>query len=227
MKNFSVAIDGPGGSGKSTAARLVAERLGIAYVDTGAMYRAVALHALRNGIDPSDQIQIEKLLDKINIEIKNENGSQKLFLNDEDVTGLLRAQEIAEGSSVAAQYPAVRAKLVSMQREIASNESVVMDGRDVGSVVLPDARVKIFMDASLEERIKRRVSEFEKRGKPCDAREVRAEMQIRDARDGSREHSPMTIADDAVYLDTTGLTAEEVSKRVIEIIKSKTGGEYK
>ena len=218
---YAIAIDGPSGAGKSTAAKNVARTMGLVYVDTGAMYRAIALFAIQNGMDPKNRVAVERLLTKINIEIVPDKKGQRLILNETDVTDLLRAQDIAEGASLVAQYEAVREKLTTLQREIASKGHVVMDGRDIGSVVLPWAQVKIYLDADLKTRIARRADELRAKGLPIDLKAIRSEIEIRDDRDTNRAFGPLTRAADAVYLDTTGLDEKEVNDKIIAIIKSK------
>ncbi|MDR1665256.1 MAG: (d)CMP kinase [Clostridiales bacterium] len=215
---FAVAIDGPGGAGKSTVAKRIAQMFHLAHIDTGAMYRAIALYYVRRGLNIKDEAAVEKCLADIEIEISPSEGGQQLFLNGEDVTQALRTQEIAEGSSVVAVYAQVREKLTALQRAIAENGRVVMDGRDIGSQVLPWAQVKIYLDASIEARVKRRVSELQLSNKPCDPADVRREIEERDYRDTHRKISPLTRADGAVYLDTSEMDEEEVIGKVAEII---------
>ncbi|HCT63802.1 MAG TPA: (d)CMP kinase [Lachnospiraceae bacterium] len=218
MENFSIAIDGPAGSGKSTVAKIISEKLGIIYVDTGAMYRAVALFCIRNGIETTDEVAVTAILPKIKIRIALENGLQKIFLEDEDVTGKIRTQEVGQGASDVGLILAVREKLVEIQRELAKGTSVIMDGRDIGTNVLTNARVKIYLNASVEERAKRRFGELESNGINADLDEVRKQIIFRDENDMSREHNPLKKADDAIEVDTTNMDIDEV---VSEIIKTK------
>ncbi|MDR0273334.1 MAG: (d)CMP kinase [Clostridiales bacterium] len=217
-KGFAIAIDGPVGVGKSTTARLVAQKLSFTYIDTGAMYRSVALYQAENGLDMHDSASLEKSLKKINIKICNVEGFQKIFLNERDVTELIRTQEISEGSSVVAHNLAVREKLVAQQREMASAGRVVMDGRDIGSHVLPWAQLKIYLDANLNTRVKRRMSELESKGLPVDFEKIREETIIRDERDKNREHHPLIRTEDAILLDTGSMTPEETADAIIKLV---------
>jgi cytidylate kinase len=249
-RRFAVAIDGPNGSGKSTAAKKVAGRLGFIYVDTGAMYRAIALYSLRRGADIRDEAVVAGMLREITIQLKpererlnktepppvfdNVNGTfaseakkpaaaviQRLLLNGEDVTDGLRTQEIAEGASVVAVYGKVREKLTALQRAIAEENRVVMDGRDIGSYVLPWAQVKIFLTADFETRLARRLHELRLKNQPHNPETVRREIETRDYRDAHRALQPLICAEDAVYLDTGGLNEDEVADRIIDIVYSK------
>jgi cytidylate kinase len=241
---FAVAIDGPIGSGKSTAAKKTANRLGFIYVDTGAMYRSVALYNLRRGTDIRNETAVAESLAEITIEIKPETGgaapnaglsgdypsaavktpqpgiNQRVFLNGEDVTDDLRTQAVAEGASVVAVYGKVRERLTEQQRAMAEKTRVVMDGRDIGSYVLPWAQVKIFLTADFETRLARRLSELQSKNQPYDPEIVRRELEIRDFRDAHRELQPLVRAKDAIVLDTSNLNEDEVPDRIIEIIYS-------
>jgi len=212
-KFVAVAIDGPSGAGKSTVAREVAVAANLLYVDTGAMYRAVALHNIHKGVDVHDQAAVEANLSDITIDIDYDSEmQQRLILDGEDVTEALRSQEVAEGASVVAAYPSVREKLVSLQQEIARKHSIVMDGRDIGTHVLPNAQVKIYLDASLEERTRRRMSELG----AGDYDSIYNEIKIRDDRDMNRDHSPLTKAEDALYINTDGLSVAEITKIITD-----------
>jgi cytidylate kinase len=216
----SIAIDGPCGSGKSTVAKMVAEKLGYLHVDTGAMYRAVAYYCLTAGISLTDEKKIAEVIkDKIEITLKrNENNEQRLFLNgDNDITDLIRTQQIAEGTSVVAKIKEVREKLTEMQRKLAKNDNVVMDGRDIGSFVLKDANLKIYLDASVETRAKRRMNELLNRKIDADFETVKKETEIRDLRDSTREHSPLIKASDAKVIDTSDMDIDEVVKYIVEL----------
>jgi cytidylate kinase len=180
------------------------------YVDTGAMYRAIALHNIRRGTDIHDASAVEASLDKLEMIINAGSGSQRLMLNGEDVTDALRAQPIAEGSSVVAAYPAVREKLTALQQQMAKRGRVVMDGRDIGSHVLPWAQVKIYLDASLDVRTDRRVSELLEKGLPCDRQQVRREMSVRDERDRNRRHAPLIRMENTEYIDASVMTPDQV-----------------
>ena len=216
---YSVAIDGPTASGKSTIAREVAKRLKIGYVDTGAMYRAVALHCMKANVNYISGIINE--LDKFQLSVKYVEGEQLIYLDGEDVTETIRTQEVAKGASVVAEISEVREKLTQFQRSLAKNNSVVMDGRDIGTVVLPESAAKIFITASIEERTKRRCIDLEKKGIHTNFGMVQAQIEERDNRDTGREFAPLVRAEGAVEIDTTQMTKEETVDKVIEIIKQK------
>lgn len=224
MKKISVAIDGPAGAGKSSIAKVAAKTLGIIYVDTGAMYRAAALYAVRNNISINAESLIP-VLDDIKIDMRYENDSQIILLNGEDVSGLIREPEISMGASAIAVIPEVRLKLVDIQRELAKKQSVIMDGRDIGTYVLPDAELKIYLTASIEERARRRYIEQTEKGIECDIKAVEKEIAERDKNDMSREFAPLKKADDAVFLDTSELNFEEAVSVVMTLIKEKIEGE--
>ncbi len=221
MRRFAIAVDGPAGSGKSTAAKLVAARLGIVYVDTGAMYRTVALHCMQKKISLEDETAVIASLDELNMKIVPETGGQRIFLNDADVTMEIRAAEIGKGASVVGAYQKVRERMVELQQKMAKEQSVIMDGRDIGTVVLPDAQVKIYLDAGVEERAKRRIGELEAQGKKADFEEIKEMIVQRDYNDMNREHSPLRKADDAVVLDTTGMRIEEVLQAILDIVAER------
>jgi CMP/dCMP kinase len=209
-----VAIDGPAGAGKSTIARRLAGRLGFTYIDTGAMYRAVALWARRQNVDPADMHRMEQLARAASIEL--EPGSSRVLLNGEDVSDAIRAPEIADAASSAAAIPGVRRALVEKQRAMGAVTSVVMEGRDIGSVVFPGADVKIFLDAVPEERVRRRMREMA--GEP---EAVAEQLKQRDDRDRTRAESPLIQAPDAVYIDSTGLSPDEVEEAILKVIRTK------
>lgn len=217
MKKFNVAIDGPAGAGKSSISKAVAKKLGCIYVDTGAMYRACALYAIENNI-PITAEGLENELDNIKIGIKYAEDGQRIYLGDIDVSGRIREPDVSIGASDIAVIPAVRLKLVDMQRELAKTNNVVMDGRDIGTYVLPDAEVKIFLTASVDERARRRVLEMEQKGQKADFETVKKDMAYRDKNDSEREFAPLRQAKDAVLLDTTELTFDEVVAAVTDII---------
>ncbi|MDO4301434.1 MAG: (d)CMP kinase [Clostridia bacterium] len=217
----AVAIDGPAGSGKSTVARLISKELGYIYADTGAMYRAVGLYCLDNGIGIFDDESIIKALPLININIEFDNGVQRISLNDKDVTEEIRTQSVAEAASKVAAIPEVRELLVELQRKIAENNKVVMDGRDIGTNVLKNARVKIYLDAEVEERAKRRCNELSEKGISFDYNNIIKEIIQRDDYDKNRKVNPLSVAEDAVVIDTTGLSIEQVKNKILEITKRK------
>jgi cytidylate kinase len=214
-KRITVAIDGPAGAGKSTIARRIAEKLGYLYIDTGAMYRAVGLWAVRANVALSDMHRLAQLANEARIEFVP--GTNCVLLNGEDVTDVIRTPEISDAASKVSQVPAVRRALVAKQREIGESASVVMEGRDIGSVVFPDATVKIFLDAHPEVRVDRRAGES-----ALPAGEVARQINERDQRDRTRPESPLVQAPDAVYVDTTGLSVDEVEAAVLKIIRGRT-----
>ena len=214
-----VAIDGPAGAGKSTIARRLAGRLGFTYIDTGAMYRAVALCALRQKLDPSDLSRMEALARAA--EIKLETNPPRVRLNGEDITEAIRTPEVSEAASRVAVIAGVRRAMVDKQRAMAARASVVMEGRDIGSVVFPDARVKIFLDARAEERVRRRFEEDKEKGTAVAADAVARQMRERDQRDSTRAEAPLTQAPDAVYLDTTGLTIDQVEEAALDLVRAR------
>jgi cytidylate kinase len=218
-RRIVVAIDGPAGAGKSTIARRVASRLGFVYIDTGAMYRAVGLWALRTGVDLEDMHRLEQLASAARIEFAP--GSGRIFLNGEDVTDAIRTPEVASAASRISVYGGVRRAMVAEQQRIGRQTNVVMEGRDIGTVVFPDADVKIFLDAAPQVRAERRLRELRERGQPADAAQVAAELEERDLRDRNRAESPLVQAPDAVYLDTTGLSIEEVEEAVLKLVRER------
>ncbi len=221
-KTIAIAIDGPAGAGKSSLARTVANRLNFIYVDTGAMYRSIGLAFLRNGIDTELNCNVEEELSKISIDIKFIDGVQHVFLNGEDVSEEIRTPKASMMASSVSAVPAVRAFLLDMQREFAEKYNVIMDGRDIGTVVLPDAQVKIFLTASDEERASRRFKELKEKGSNVTFEEVLRDMKERDYNDSHRAIAPLKPANDSVIADTTGLTIEESIELLMKIIKEKT-----
>ena len=218
----SIAIDGPAGAGKSSIAKALSKRLGYIYIDTGAMYRAVALFFLENNVADGTDSRIESLLDKLEISIKYEDGAQKVILNGEDVTDKLRLEEIGKLASKFSAIGSVREKLVALQRKLAQKENVVMDGRDIGTVVLPNADLKIYLSASSKVRAKRRYLElFEKGHTDLDINEIEDEIIKRDEADMNREISPLKQADDAYYLDSSDMTLEEVVSKILSMVKEE------
>lgn len=223
-KNISVAVDGPSGSGKSTLSRAAAKELSLVYVDTGAIYRTTALHILRQGADPRDAAAAAALLPEVGITLSYDAaGMQRMCLNGEDVTELIRTQEVSMAASAVSAYPVVRAFLLEMQRELARRHSVIMDGRDIGTVVLPGADVKIFLTAGSEIRARRRWLELRERGTPRDWEQLLQETRERDERDANRAESPLRPAADSVLLDTSELDFSQSLERIIEIIRERTG----
>ncbi len=222
MATFKIAIDGPAGAGKSSIAKLAAKSLGIVYVDTGAMYRAIGLAAIRKGIDPDKDVEaVEKMLPEVNVEIAHSENGQKVFLNGEDVSTEIRLPEVSVAASDVSRIPAVRTKLLELQRGLAKKTDVIMDGRDIGTVVLPDAELKIFLTASVEERAMRRFKELLEKGVECDFDEVKRDMEYRDKNDSEREIAPLKPAEDSVYVDTTGNSLEESVKIIMDIINER------
>lgn len=220
-KRFAVAIDGPASAGKSTVAKGVSKKLGIIYIDTGAMYRATALKAIRMGIKEFTPEEVEPILPDISIEIRFVNGEQHILLDGEDVNGLIRTQEVSNGASKVSAIPAVRIKLVELQRKLAEKDSVVMDGRDIGTYVLPNAEFKFYVTADVEVRAMRRFKELEQKGQlnGMSYEQLLEETKERDERDSTREFVPLKQADDAVLVDTTHMNIEESIAYVVSIIK--------
>ena len=207
---FNIAIDGPAGAGKSTIARALAKRLSYIYVDTGAMYRAMALYLMRENISADDSGRIEKACESVDISIIHEDGVQKVLLNGEDVSSLIRSEEVGNMASASAQNGRIREKLVELQRQLAAKTDVVMDGRDIGTCVLPNADVKIYLTASVHTRAVRRFKEYLEKGMEADLAQIEADIEKRDHQDMNREISPLKKAEDAVLLDSSDMTIEEV-----------------
>ena len=221
--NYKIAIDGPSGTGKSTTAKKLAKDLSFIYIDTGAMYRAVGLYCVKNNIDIEDEETIKNNLDNIDINIFYKDGTQEIELNHEIVSKEIRENHISHCASVVSQYKDVREKLVSLQQNLAKKNSVIMDGRDIGTVVLPDADLKIYLIASDEERAKRRYKELLEKGQDVEYDTILKELKERDYRDSHRENSPLKRADDAIELDNTNMTIEEVVNKVKELFNEKVG----
>ena len=225
MDRISVAIDGPGGAGKSTIAKKMAARFGFIYVDTGAIYRTVGLKARRAGVDAHSADAVVPLLDTIKIEMKyDDTGTQRMYLDGEDVSREIRLPEISMYASAVSAIPQVRAFLLEMQRAMAREHSVIMDGRDIGTVVLPDADIKIFLTASPEERAKRRYDELAAKGVSCTLEEVMSDMLRRDKNDSERAAAPLRRAEDAVLVDTTALSLEQSEEKIAGIIEKRLAG---
>ena len=218
---INVAIDGPAGAGKSTVSRAAAKAMGYIYVDTGALYRAVGVNALRNGIDTKDKAAVAASLDGISVDLVFENGEQKVLLNGENVSSEIRTPPASMAASDVSAVPEVRSFLFDLQRDIAARNNCIMDGRDIGTVVLPDAKVKIFLTASPEERAMRRYKELVEKGTAVEYKEVLDDLVQRDYNDSHREIAPLKPAEDGVILDTTGLDLEGSVNEIIRIIKEK------
>jgi cytidylate kinase len=217
MKNFNLAIDGPAGAGKSTIAKRLAKQLGFIYVDTGAMYRAMALYFIRNNIEASDTVRIEAACEEVDITIEYKDGEQNVILNGENVNGLIRTEEVGNMASASSVNKTVRLKLVELQQNLAKKESVVMDGRDIGTCVLPDADLKIYLTATSKERARRRWEELKSKGVTADLEAIEQDIIDRDQRDMTREHSPLRQAEDAVLLDSSDLTIDEVVDKLLQL----------
>ena len=217
-KHIQIAIDGPGGAGKSTVSKAVAARLGIVYVDTGALYRTVGYYVRSKNTDPKDREAVTSLLPNINIEVKYENGSQKVFLNGEDLGDRIRTPEMSMYASAVSAIPSVRAFLLDTQKDIARKNSVIMDGRDIGTVILPNADLKIYLTASPECRARRRYDELVAKGQQVIFEDVLREMNERDKNDSSRDTAPAVAAEDAVLFDNTGMELEETVAKILELV---------
>lgn len=219
QKIRALAIDGPAGAGKSTIARAVSRELGWIYVDTGAMFRAVALFFLREGISADDAGGIRERISGVSVTLGHENGEQQVFLNGENVTGLIRTEEVGNMASACSVYPEVRQKLLELQRSLAEQQPVVMDGRDIGTVVLPDADTKVYLTASVEVRARRRFKELMEKGAACDIAEIEKDIRERDWRDMHRETAPLKQAEDAVLVDSSDMTAAEVTEQILSLVR--------
>ncbi len=219
----NIAIDGPSGAGKSTLSRALAARLGYVYVDTGAIYRCVGLYVYEKGVDPADKEAVAALLPEIRVEMKYVDGLQRMFLQGRDVTKEIRLPEISQYASTVSAIPAVRSHLLEMQRSIAREENCIMDGRDIGTVVLPKADVKIFLHATAEERARRRFKELKEKGVETDFDTVLREMRERDLRDSSRDTAPLRAAEDAISVDTTEMDFDSSLQFLLGIIREKLG----
>lgn len=223
--SFNVAIDGPAGAGKSTVAKAVAAKRNFIYVDTGAMYRTMALYFLRKGVDKNDEAAVNKACMEVSISIAYKNGAQQVFLNGENVSGLIRTEEVGNMASATSGYLFVREKLVELQKEMARKSDVVMDGRDIGTCVLPEADVKVYLTASSLVRARRRYRELTEKGVSCDLKEIEQDILDRDHRDMHREHSPLVQAEDAVYLDSSDMTLDQVVDAIGRLIDQKMDGQ--
>ena len=214
---YNVAIDGPAGAGKSTNAKLVAKEKGYVYVDTGAMYRGLAIHFLENGIEAEETGKIVEACKDADVTIRYEDGQQQVYLNGKNITAKLREEVVGNMASKSSAIPEVRAKLLELQRELARREDVIMDGRDIGTCVLPDADVKVFLTASVETRAKRRYDELVEKGVPCNLEEIARDIAERDERDSTREIAPLKQAEDAVLVDSSHMTIEEVVAAIVKL----------
>lgn len=214
---YNVAIDGPAGAGKSTIAKLVAKEKGYVYVDTGAMYRGLAIHFLENGIEAEEKEKIAEACKDADVTIRYEDGQQQVYLNGKNITAKLREEAVGNMASKSSAIPEVRAKLLELQWELARKEDVIMDGRDIGTCVLPDADVKVFLTASVETRAKRRYDELVEKGVACDLEEIARDIAERDERDSTREIAPLKQAEDAVLVDSSHMTIEEVVAAIVKL----------
>lgn len=222
MNRINIAIDGPAGAGKSTVAKYISKALGIIYLDTGAMYRAVALKAIRTGTGTKDALKLAELVKNIDIRISHSGNEQNIFLDGTNVSKDIRTPEVSLGASNVAVVPEVRLKLVELQREIANNNDVVMDGRDIGTYVLPDACHKFFLTASLDERVKRRYKELQEKNAIVPSyEEVRKDIEYRDINDSTRAFAPLSKASDAIEVDTSEMTIEQVAETILSYINKK------
>ena len=221
MKYVSVAVDGPAGSGKSTITKMVAKSLGFNYVDTGAMYRALTFNFLSNGLDELEEEKIKELLSKTDFKVEYVDGVQYVYVNDEEVSDKIRTSEVSKFTSLFAKSPSVRDFLIDTQRNLANTNNIIMDGRDIASVVLPNADVKIFLTASVEERARRRVLDFERQGiENVDFEKVKEDIKARDWQDENRDIAPLVKVESATLIDTTSLTIDEVVEKMTELVKS-------
>lgn len=218
---MNIAIDGPAGAGKSSIAKLVAKELNYVYVDTGAMFRTIALYFINHNLNTKDESLVSSYCDDINITIEYQKNEQHIFLNGTDVSEAIRKEEVGKQASVIAKYPDVRTKLLSLQQEIAGQTDVIMDGRDIGTVVLPDAECKIYLTASSRVRAERRYKELLEKGEPCNIDEIEKDIIARDEQDMNREIAPLTQAEDAVYVDSSDMTIDEVVAEIIRIAKGE------
>ena len=216
---YNVAIDGPAGAGKSTVAKRVAKELGFIYVDTGAMYRAMAVYFLKQGLTPADTEKIAEVVTGADVSIAYEDGVQQVFLNGENVTSLLRTEEVGNMASVSSALKEVRAQIFELQRELARTKDVVMDGRDIGTNILPNADVKVYLTASVETRANRRYLELQEKGVACDLAEIARDIEERDTRDMNRDIAPLKQADDAVLVDSSDMNIDEVVEAIKKLCK--------
>lgn len=219
--SYSIAIDGPAGAGKSTIAKRISKKLGCIYVDTGAMYRAMALYFIKNGISAQDSEAISQNCGKADVTIRYEDNEQVVYLNGENVNGYIRTEEVGKMASTSSKNPDVRVKLVELQRKLAQSCDVIMDGRDIGTCVLPNATVKIYLTASVDVRAKRRFDELSAKGEDCDYEQIAEDIALRDHQDMTREISPLRQAEDAILLDTSDMNIDQVVEAIISICEKK------
>lgn len=216
---YNIAIDGPAGAGKSTIAKKAAKKLDFIYVDTGAMYRAIALYFIRNGVAVDDEKTISEKCSDINVSIDYVDGVQQVILNGENVNDYIRTEQVSMMTSSVSKYPAVREKLLNLQRQLATEKNVIMDGRDIGTCVLPDAKTKIFLTASAGERARRRYKEQVERGIECDIKQIEKDIIARDEQDMNREIAPLKQAEDAVLIDSSDMSIEQVVDAIIDVFE--------
>lgn len=216
---YNIAIDGPAGAGKSTIAKMAAKKLDFLYVDTGAMYRAMAYYFMINNIDPENEEKIADSCPNIQIQLKYEDGVQQIYLNGVNVSVQIRQEEVGNMASITSAYPQVRSKLTSLQQEIAAAENIIMDGRDIGTCVLPDAQLKIYLTASVHTRAERRYKELMEKGIECSLKEIEKDIEERDYRDMHRDISPLKAAEDAVVLDTSDMDIPQVIEKIMDLAK--------
>ena len=216
---YNIAIDGPAGAGKSTIAKKAAKKLDFIYVDTGAMYRAIALYFIRNGVAADDEKTISEKCSDINVSIDYVDGVQQVILNGENVNDYIRTEQVSMMTSSVSKYPAVREKLLNLQRQLATEKNVIMDGRDIGTCVLPDAKTKIFLTASAGERARRRYKEQVERGIECDFKQIEKDIIARDEQDMNREIAPLKQAEDAVLIDSSDMSIEQVVDAIIDVFE--------
>ena len=216
---YNIAIDGPAGAGKSTIAKKIAKELGYVYVDTGAMYRALAIHFLKHGLKPEDTEGSKKACKNAVVTLQYEDGVQQVYLNGENVTAMLRQEEVGNMASVSSAIPEVRAQLLELQRDLAKEQDVVMDGRDIGTNILPNADVKVYLTASVEERARRRYKELQEKGVACNLDEIAHDIEERDTRDMNREIAPLKQAEDATFVDSSDMSIEEVVEAIVNLCK--------
>ena len=222
MKTFNIAIDGPAGAGKSTVARRVAKELSFVYVDTGAMYRAIGLFMIQKNVDVSDEPQVEDALKDVHISIAYDHGEQQVLLNGKNVSTMIREEKVGNMASRVSAISSVREKLLDLQKNLASEHDVVMDGRDIGTHILPMAQLKIYLTASADTRAKRRFDELTAKGTNCDLCEIKADIEKRDEQDMNRAIAPLRQAEDAVYLDSSDMTIDQVTSKIVALAKERS-----